>query len=524
MSEAKVGFLKKPMPIKMFWGLVLAAFVFVIVVMSLDFTDTDMYFIIATGDSIRENGIPVTNLWSIDKSPGFVAQQWLYAVIVSVVSEGGPICLWLFTFTQIFICVAVMFWLCKTKGLTNRASFLCVALSSILSLYLFNIRPQTFTITLLLLECVALEKFIKTEKGLWLLLLPFTMLLEMNGHMSMWFMHYAIVLAYVVPAFYSKYINSTGIRKGFSKLIIAVIAMTGAMFANPYGIDGILYFPRSMMSGAFDYVDIAEMRAPLIMSIAGVFVLLFLCAVMFFLKKNILSSVSFHMTLGLTVMMCMAMRNTMYIPIVAMFLFFDIYRYAVESNANIDWQKDVKNYLYLVFAPVIVLCMFIMSDGIISTANDNVDTVCEFYEPLDQVADYLDNHVDKDARLFTGFNTGAYFEYRGYSNVYIDARPELYTKTFCGKDIIVDFRAHCIDGMFVSNEKSLFSVLGLSGKDMTFTTKADMEEWLDYYDFEYFITDANMPYITAYLTGSDDYEMVDIGDSDIPYLLFHKKG
>ena len=35
--------------------------------------------------------------------------------------------------------------------------------------------------------------------------------------------------------------------------------------------------------------------------------------------------------------------------------------------------------------------------------------------------------------LYTDFNTGAYFEFRGYKT-YIDARPELYQKRINGKE------------------------------------------------------------------------------------------
>ena len=64
-----------------------------------DIYDNDMYFLIATGREIRTNGIPYTNIWSIDKSDGFIAQQWLYTVILSIVTDFGPIA------CSIFVCL-----------------------------------------------------------------------------------------------------------------------------------------------------------------------------------------------------------------------------------------------------------------------------------------------------------------------------------------------------------------------------------------------------------------------------------
>lgn len=51
--------------------------------------DSDMYFIIATGREILENGIPHTNVWTIDPGQGIVVQQWLYAVILALVDKAG---------------------------------------------------------------------------------------------------------------------------------------------------------------------------------------------------------------------------------------------------------------------------------------------------------------------------------------------------------------------------------------------------------------------------------------------------
>src|SRR5699024_2244011 len=51
-------------------------------------------------------------------------------------------------------------------------------------------------------------------------------------------------------------------------------------------------------------------------------------------------------------------------------------------------------------------------------ASDSADT------PV-KAADYLEGKGAEGARIFTTFNAGGYFEYRGF-RCFIDARPELY--------------------------------------------------------------------------------------------------
>ena len=46
---------------------------------------------------------------------------------------------------------------------------------------------------------------------------------------------------------------------------------------------------------------------------------------------------------------------------------------------------------------------------------------------IKEFADYLDENASHDIKLFTGYNDGAYMEYRGYK-CYIDPRAEVFLK------------------------------------------------------------------------------------------------
>ena len=70
--------------------------------------DSDMYFLIATGREILENGIPHTNVWTIDSSSGIIVQQWLYDVILAIVDKAGYVGFSLFILSE--FCIFAALW------------------------------------------------------------------------------------------------------------------------------------------------------------------------------------------------------------------------------------------------------------------------------------------------------------------------------------------------------------------------------------------------------------------------------
>ena len=520
------SFLNKPMSLKAFWFLVISIGIFVFILFSFKCFDPDMYFMIPTGDYILDHGIPHTNVWTIDRSSGFVAQQWLYDVILSWLNGMGYMTLWAFVLVQIVIFDCLLWYMCKLHKMSNSMAFLCIVLADIFGFsYLFNIRPQTITLILLLVECIGLEKYKISGNWKHLLLLPLSMVLEMNLHMSMWPLHYAFLAAYLCPSFYYNKVVQNNISIKSKAVIGTIVMMTAMLFVNPYGLDGVLYLFKSLMSGAFDFISISEVQHTVFMSSVGLLVCFVVLCTLVLCKLNSITSVSLNMIAGMTVLMAVTFRNVVYVPILIFYLFTSVAEHINKMERAIDWKKDVTRIFYVILIPIFIYLAYCVCTKIHSVSTNGDDFYrmsVPYWTELKAVTDYIDTNADnKSVHVFTTVNNGGYLEYNGFDNVYIDARPELYTAGFTGgKNIAQDYRSYCVDGTRVE--------LGFLSKNFTHdynarrVTEAELKEWLDTYDFEYLIVDSSVNHLAGYLAGSDDYERIEFNVPLMAYSLYHR--
>lgn len=525
-SSKNNSFFNRPMSLKAFWFLVISIGISIFILFSFKCFDSDMYFMIPTGDYILDHGIPHTNAWTIDRSSGFVAQQWLYDVILAWLNSIEHMALWAFVLIQVAIFDCLLWYMCKLYKMSNAMAFLCIMLANIFGVaYLFNIRPQTATLILLLMECIGLEKYKSSGNWKHLLLLPLSMVLEMNLHMSMWPLHYAFLAAYLCPSFYYRKATQNNISIKNKAVIAVIFMMTAVLFVNPYGLNGVLYLFKSLTSGAFDYIEIVEVQHTVFISNAGLIVGVVVLCTPILCKLKAMTSVSLNMIVGITCLMAMTIRNVVYIPILVFYLFVSVAECIKQKQLVINWKKDVTRIFYLILIPVFAYLGYCTYTKVYSvSANaDNLHAMCiPYWTEIETITNHIDaNTDDKSIHIFTTVNSGNYLEYKGFDNVYIDARPELYTAVFTGdKDIAQDYRAYAVDGTRVN--------LNAISKNFTHdynarrTTDAEMKQWLDEYDFEYLIVDMSVSYLAGYLSGSDDYELIEFNVPLTGYSLYHR--
>ena len=121
----------------------------------------------------------------------------------------------------------------------------------------------------------------------------------------------------------------------------------------------------------------------------------------------------------------------------------------------------------------------------------------------DKSLEIAKDYVTSD-KTFTSFNSGAYFEFIGLKNIYIDARPELYAKgTASGKDVLSDYDEFC--------------KLGSVGY-----SKTDADKWFNSYAFDYVIIDAATDIaLHIYMEHRADYKNVPLHNDK--FLLYKKQ-
>lgn len=484
--------------------------------------DSDMYFIIATGREIIKNGIPHTNVWTIDNHSGIIIQQWLYSVILAFVDKAGYAGFSVFIGFEFVIFALLWIHFFSIKHISKGISFfILIMLSMPAQDYMFSIRPQIATMILVLGTCIALEHFCDSEEPAWLVFLPVLSCLEMQFHASMWILHFAVVLAYMVPAFYFKPISrchDDSIYKHWKAVLLYCILMFGSLFLNPYGADGVFYLFKTFKAHTFGYLEIMEVNTTQFLSPQGATIVL--CLILFIVawKFGRLSSTTVNITSGFLLMMMMAIRNNTCCIFILAFVMRDIAVFIDEKKDLIDWKKDLKIYIVpvLLFADLIFITNFIASCQSVFTGTDGSET------NLPAIAAEIRKDYKPDMHIFTGFNCGAYFEYDGFKNVYIDARPEIYTAEFTDdKNILADYSKYCVYGYDVSNMQSSFLSDAQIRHGMPVSAD-EMQMWLSTYDFEYIVSSPlSEPFLSAYLLNDKHYAIVP-NVSDSYYALYKK--
>ena len=498
----------------------------------------DFYFLSATGKYIVNNRtIPDTNPFFIFKDKPFVVQQWIYCVYCYFLSLHGNIAIWGSIVLFGTILTVLLYNLFRIREIDSLTSlFFSVLTLSLSRDYMLNVRPECITIILLLLQVFSLEKYKRTRKQLWLMMIPMLMILEVNIHSSMWFMHYCLMIPYALPFGFRKIYE---LRKGeisFKFLVLPFVLMTIAIGINPYGYRVATYTFDALFTNTFQVLKIIEMQ-PLYYSVTTVIVLYLMALGSYMFRKQYLRSVSIYICSGLIIMMWFAVRNTMFLPILCFYLFSDFSNgFSFKSwSVNVKFDKSrvdiVKAFMKKhksglmkiieVGLKAVILVCFAggMTSCFLSTAKLQAFSKADLWSEstyrdvnlknTEEIKSYLDSHADKNIRLFCNIDQGGYFESCGYQNVYIDVRPELYHYPVMG---------------VTGNESVLEEYVRLCFKDKSPYSNEETEEILNVYDFDYLIAESDAP-ISQYLNGSDMYKEIELEDTrkEGMYHLYERK-
>ena len=392
--------------------------------------DNDLWFILATGRSILQNGISHFDTLSMHSDYYIVTQQWLtsiiyylsvtklgaagFSIVVSLISIGGTITLYKYS-----------------KYLSKNATI--SSLLTLLYLYFFvkgftTTRPQIITYLLLTLELFLTDKFIDTKNKKYLYALPILSILEINMHASMWFLQFCFIGVYL-----SEFINKKEIR---NSLIITLIIMFLAGFINPYGLDAILYVFNSYGISIIND-NIMEMKPILISYMMGKLILLTLFLTLFvssFYKKI---NLRYLLLLGGTTYLALShYKSSPYYGIafvIAMSsLLKDVNLKEVYLNIvnKIKFNK-IKNILtkisnieikYLKLSFIAVIIILLMESYTVVISEARLD------HPLELLVNKLESDAkNKDVTVYTDYGDGGYLEWREFKP-YLDPRGDVFIK------------------------------------------------------------------------------------------------
>lgn len=533
--------LKKINADKLLFVMEIAILFTIIMIFTINYTDTDLYYLLANGDYILKHGIPHTNPFVFapfkgGSLPDIVIQNWLYCVIVAGINKlAGSLGLCMLELIFIIGMMLVMYAFLKTRdSCWNKTLVLIASIITYMSFGYINLRPQMFTFILIMIEIICIEKTIKTGNIKYLFIIPLCTLIEINIHASYWIMHYIVFLPYMIPM---KKILKNKVpddicdnfkKKQYKPVFITWLMMAVSLFINPYGTGSILYVFKVLIDNVFSVVSIAEQQP---LSFWGptierflIFVAVFVIFVVMICKKRIKCSTIF-MYLGFTILVSLQIKWLVFYAIGILFVFSDFIKYLETTKI-----KEVK--ISLMHKWLYIVCMFIITFLLLLIVITMVISTKEFKPTEDalntpnttiskdeiEIAKYLKNH--NADRVFTQWDSGNYYEYKGIK-VLMDARPELYTITYSD---IKDYDETNL-GVQVHIEYG-FPVYSAARKGVTVKTILIKEidtadeygKLVDKLDTKYYVVKATTETLYKYVTGHPEkYKLVYKGKSQYLY-------
>lgn len=533
--------LKKINTNKLLFAMEIAVLLMIIMIFITDYTDTDLYYLLANGKYILKHGIPHTNPFVFapfkgGSLPDIVIQNWLYCVIVAGISKiAGSLGLCILEFIFIIGMMFTMYIFLKIRGSNwNKTLTLIVLAITLICFGYINLRPQMFTFILIMTEIICIEKVIKTGNTKYLFIIPLCTLIEINIHASYWIMHYVVFFPYMIPMkkiFKDKIPNSlcdNFKKKQYKPIFITWLMMAVSLFINPYGADSILYVFKALHDNVFGFITIVEQQ-PLsfgkpTIELFLIFIVVFVIFIAMIYKKRIKFSTIF-MYLGFTLLISLQIKWLSFYVIGILFVLSDFIKYLETTKL-----KEVK--ISLAYKWFYIGCTFMMAVLFLLIVITTVVSTKEF-KPTEEalntpnatiskdeikIAEYLKEH--NTDRVFTQWDSGNYYEYKGIK-VLMDARPELYTIAYSDTndydETNLGVQVHIEYGFPAYNtiQKGITTHTGLIRK---IDTADEYGKLVDKFDTKYYVVQATTDALYKYVTGHPEkYKLVYKGKNQYLY-------
>lgn len=459
--------------------------------------DNDTWFILNCGRYVVETGtIPHIEFATMHENLHYVMEQWLTAAIFwKIFSNFGADGLIFFTWLTGFILMLVYFKLCLYVSGGNEkisAIMACVIGAFVTNAFIVT-RPQVLSTLILLVEIFLLEKFTR-EKKLWTLcILPLISVVFINLHAALFPMLIVVMLPFIAENLYLKIKSAREFEVPILPLIVAAFGVVAAGFINPYGAEAVTFIFTSYDPAI--HRMILEVKPTAANNAVSIVFFIFAGLSIVAHCKRKLPLRYFFLTFGMMILGFFAFRNTFLFLVLGTFplayaakdfrpfdeifnlrykLFIPLFvicaaeiypLYLCAENSTSEMHLPTK--IILVMAAVFLACFTffyrregkLFSEKIFILRRKPLIALAVFqmmilfsyvafstpiskYEPYKPAVEFLlSKNRAEDIILWTGFNSGGYFEFYGIKN-YIDARPEIFAlSNNQQKDIIREYFA-----------------------------------------------------------------------------------
>lgn len=464
----------------------------------------DYYFDIRSGKDLLKYGIDFKDHFSFVSDLKYYYHHFFYDIVLAFIHNiGGQVLTNIFFHMLLFSCLLILF-IYSYKTFKNRfISLLVVFMTCYLDYVFFDTRVQSFSIIILLLEFIFLEKLSNSGKIKYIVILLLLSIVFVNTHMPLWPLYPVMFLPYIADILVGKIkcLNKFFIfekYKSEKKVIITFILTLLTPFISIYGY--LPYVFVFMGRNEIFYKSIMELKvntfslSPSSYAVMGIVLVLFIWN--FVSKEFKIDFKYFCYLTGLSIFAVMAYRNSFYLKFFAPFIII----YIIDSNVNVrglfiyiynKFFKVFKNkivYLYILLIPILIICIYSKTYAL----SDKFKDFGESSRFPKEISEYLINNTDyKNKHIFTEFNSGSYLAYKNIP-IFVDSRAEVYMASYNGGvDVFGDYIKIC--------------------------NASDMDLMMKKYKFDYFIVSSDY-LIYKYLLKNDNYKLV-YNENNMYYLF-----
>ncbi len=387
--------------------------------------DNDLWYILAEGRYIVNNGIYYQDVLSIHSGLDIVVQNWLSAVIFWLVfdffKELGLIVLVIgMNFVICFLLYKISMLLSDDNE--NLSLIIMLLCDILLSINYIVTRPQIFSFAILLGVIYVLELYIKTGKKRYLAWLPFLSVIEINLHASLWWMMFLFILPYIIDSFKCKKLNLQGYNK--KPLFLAIIVSLLAGFINPYTVDAITFIFRSY-GNKLMHLYILELSPFTFNSITCYIVFAIVLAIMLslgYFKEGHMRVRYLCLMAGTLILGFMTIKALSHFILVAFFPFAYFFKDIFPRKA----KKERPILKKIIHAFTVVLAIVAMGGTLVLFAFNSKNIALS--NGISNAMRVLQMYADPTTSVvYASFNNGGTVEFAGFKS-YIDPRAEVFLK------------------------------------------------------------------------------------------------
>ena len=406
----------------------------------------DTFFDIPIGKYILENGIDMMDHFTWHTNLTYTYSHWLFGIVEAVLYDT-------FGFSGIYAMVLVIasitaiaiFVILNKMGNNKIFAFLITIMTIYIGAHAFAARAQLVTFLLFIIEFYCIEKLVKTDKIIYMIILIIIPIIIANVHASVWIISFIFYLPYLAEFVIwivlnkLKMINPNGKvileKRNIKKLVITLIITTLTGCFTPLGNVPYMFMYNNITGLSTQYIQ--ELQPLQLINAPGIFLILSIyIGILIFTRTKVKATDAIFM-LGFTIMTFAVIRSCFYLIFIGAFLIARLITDCLkEYDINI-FEKLEKNLLAkpkkLAFC-----CLCVLSISICGIFEEIPKEFVDITGYPVQATEYILENVDiENMRIYNGFNYGSYLELKGIP-AFMDSRSEMYCEEFNDTTILED--------------------------------------------------------------------------------------